>query len=165
MDTKILLNEVNDSEYISIIGKATMNTCKTISDIIDILIENKRDIVIDLTECKYIDSTFLGLLADTTIKLNDIKGYPLVILNPNSIVLDSITNTGMKQFFNIKNDLEVVKLIDKNKIQEETKFTDKKEHAKYVLKMHSVLSSLNEENKKVFENVIKQMELFLKKDN
>lgn len=156
MDTKVYIERLEDREYISISGKGTMNTIKTISDIIDVLLDEKIKITLDLTHCKYVDSTFLGLIAQTTQK------QKLQILNPNDVVLVALKNTGIYKFVDIVNDIDLSNKLIHQREAEKTQFSSNKEHAKYILKMHKILSDLSEDNKIAFENVVKQMENILK---
>lgn len=162
MDTLVFLNEYDGIKVITINGKATMNNSKTISELVEVLLEEKKYIAFNMTNCKYVDSTFLGLIATLTMKSQEQNNRPLLIINPNDVVLASLKQTGLYKFVEIKEIEDISsKLLTTEEIINKT-FENKIEHAEYVLKMHKILSDLNDENKEMFKNVINQMEALLK---
>lgn len=162
METLVYLNNLDDKKVLTIQGKATMNTSKTISDMIDLLLSDNNRVCLDMTDCKYIDSTFLGLIADSTMKSKTINGEFITILNPNDIVALSLRQTGIENFVNIEKIDNLSEKLDLRKNLENKEFSSKLEHGEYVLKMHKILSELNDQNKETFKNVISQMEAILK---
>lgn len=162
METLVFLNKLEDTNIITIKGKATMNTSKTISDMIELLLNHNEKVALNMTECKYIDSTFLGLIAESTMKSNTINGTFIKILNPNSIVLASLNQTGIINFIEIENVNNLYEKINLENPLENKTFDSKIEHSKFVLEMHKILSELNDQNKEMFKSVISQMEFILK---
>lgn len=162
METLVFLNNFENTNIITIKGKATMNTSKTISDMIDLLINNNEKVALNMTDCKYIDSTFLGLIAEATMKSNTSNGSFIKILNPNDIVLSSLKQTGIISFIEIENIQDLYDKINLENPLENKTFSSKLEHSKFVLEMHKILSELNDQNKEMFKSVISQMEFILK---
>lgn len=162
METLVFLNKLEDTNIITIKGKATMNTSKTISDMIELLLNHNEKVALNMTDCKYIDSTFLGLIAEATMKSNTVNGAFIKVLNPNSIVLASLNQTGIINFIETENVDNLYEKINLENPLENKTFDSKIEHSKFVLEMHKILSELNEQNKEMFKSVISQMEFILK---
>ena len=156
-ENKYLYGEIENIIFIKAIGSSTMKNSKTISDILDkLLCSENKEIILDMSECKYVDSTFLGLIAKYAMEIKMKWGTSLNILNPTEAVATGLKQTGIEKFVNkIENSY-----IDNLNIEEiQTKdFDDKIEKSKYILDMHKTLMNLNEENKETFKNLVDLME-------
>lgn len=82
---------------------------------------------------------------------NDFNEY-LSILNPTNEVLTALKQTGILNFVVILNEDIIV-----NGTKIEKKDFKSSNIAKHILEMHEILSDLNEENKKVFSDVVNKM--------
>ena len=156
-ENKYLYGEIENTAFIKAIGNSTMKNSKTASDIIDKLLNGeKKEIILDMSECKYMDSTFLGLIAKYAMEIKMKWNVNLNVLNPTKTVSEGLKQTGIEKFIDI-----IVSSDVDNVVTEEVKSNDfgsKLEKSKYILDMHKTLMNLNEENKETFKNVVDLME-------
>lgn len=144
----ILYATLEKCNIVKVCTSATMRNSEQVSE----LLEKDKITILDLSETTYIDSTFLGLIAKYTMKFkNDFNEY-LSILNPTNEVLTALKQTGILNFVVILNEDIIV-----NGTKIEKKDFKSSNIAKHILEMHEILSDLNEENKKVFSDVVNKM--------
>ncbi|HOJ49643.1 MAG TPA: STAS domain-containing protein [Spirochaetota bacterium] len=148
--------------YVDIKGEGTLKQSpqlkKFFVDVIDKFKGiNDVNFIINMEECQYIDSTFIGLLLIVDKKLKEILGRPLKVLNPNNYAWEVLKQMGLENILTIERgeikfpqDMQELKVDNINKI----------ELAMMMYMSHSELANLNEENKKRFESAIEM----LKKD-
>ena len=140
MEDKFLVGEFGDAIFVQFVGNATMKNSRTLEELFDkIFAGEKKEIIIDFKDCNYMDSTMLGFLAKTAIKLK--KSWSKQMFEH----LEEFTGT-----------VELAELEVKD-------FSDKGEKAKHILDAHKTLMSLSEENEKVFKNVVELLEKDIKK--
>jgi anti-anti-sigma factor len=83
------------------LGRATINEAQQFKEVIDEEIRAERkQIVIDLSACEFIDSTFIGVLVVTLKKLAA-SGGELRIIQPVSIAHSILEITNTLNIFNI----------------------------------------------------------------
>ena len=144
----ILYATLEKYNIVQVCTSATMRNSEQVSE----LLEKDKITILDLSETTYIDSTFLGLIAKYTMKFkNDFNEY-LSILNPTNEVLTALKQTGILNFVVILNEDIIV-----NGTKIEKKDFKSSNIAKHILEMHEILSDLNEDNKKVFSDVVNKM--------
>lgn len=100
------------------LSRATVKEAHEFRKFIDDEISKKKlKIIIDLSPCDFLDSTFIGVLVVTLKKLADIGGE-LRIIEPPSIAHTILTVTGTLNIFNIhKTKSEaIMSLMDPNRI-------------------------------------------------
>jgi anti-anti-sigma factor len=100
------------------ISRATVREAHEFKKFIDDEIKKKKlKIIIDLSPCDFLDSTFIGVLVVTLKKLADIGGE-LRIIEPPSIAHTILTVTGTLNIFNThKSKSEaIISLMDTNQI-------------------------------------------------
>lgn len=144
----ILYATLEKYNIVKVCTSATMRNSEQVSE----LLEKDKITILDLSETTYIDSTFLGLIAKYTMKFkNDFNEY-ISILNPTNEVLTALKQTGILNFVVILNEDIIV-----NGTKIEKKDFKSSNIAKHILEMHEILSDLNEDNKKVFSDVVNKM--------
>ena len=83
------------------ISRATLKEAKSFKSLIDDeLKKNKRKIIIDLSACEFIDSTFIGVLVVTLKKVSE-AGGELRLVQPKSIAHSTLEATGTLNIFNV----------------------------------------------------------------
>ena len=83
------------------ISRATIKEAKDFKKIIDEEIRMKKlKIIIDLSPCNFIDSTFIGVLVVTLKRLSGIGGE-LRLVRPNSVAHSILEATGTLNIFNL----------------------------------------------------------------
>ena len=91
---------------IKINGRANFSSSMDFRTVVnELLAKGYRYVVLDLSECQLMDSTFLGVLAGLGLKLNPSPGGPadsaIELLNPNARVSDLLENLGVLHLFKI----------------------------------------------------------------
>ena len=161
-EDKYLAGEYERKLFIKIVGNATMKNSKTLDLLFEkVFKEESKDLILNLEECNYMDSTMLGLLAKTAIKMKKLWNKKMYVVNIPNTVSMSLKSTGVDK---------LMEFIDSNNTgnveveQLETRdFDGKKEKTMHILESHKVLMELNDENKVVFKNVVNLLEQELKK--
>ena len=161
MEDRFLYGKADNTIFIKIEGNATMKNSKTLSDVLeDIFDGDKINIVLEMSKCNYLDSTFLGLIAKTALETKKRWNSPLYVMNASNMVLNGLKQTGIDKFIEIvedsKLDLETTELGKKD-------FNDKEEKTHHILEMHKTLMDLNEKNQETFKNVVELIERSLDK--
>jgi len=159
MDDGNILYALQDSLcFIKFTGKIRYIISAGLDSFIDDINNNDsvKDVLIDLTQTEYIDSTNLGLLAKITNVMLCKYNNKATIISTNeniNLLLDSL---GFDEFFiiiNNNNNNPDIALQQVPNIEN----TDK-ERALLLLKTHRTLMDLNEKNKNVFQEVVKTLE-------
>lgn len=113
-------------------------------------IENK-DVIIDLTEAQYLDSTNLGIMAkiSDTMQTNFSKQTTIISSNPDITTL--LTNIGFDEYFTILDECPDTEtsLSDISEM-----VTGNRSMALMMLEAHKSLMELNDKNKNVFSSVV-----------
>lgn len=156
---RYLVGEFADKIFIKIEGNATMKNSKTLEDLFKKIFEGEqKDIIFDMENCNYMDSTMLGLIAKTAIKLRQSWKIPIYAINATNTILTGWKSTGIDKLLvileGVSNDADMTSLDTKD-------FKDKDEKTRHILEAHKTLMDLSEENKQVFKNVVNLLEMEL----
>ena len=116
--------------------------------------------VLELCECRTMDSTFLGVLSGLSIQLSQCQNGapPLELLNPNPRISDTLDSLGVSHLFSIRGSDSP--LTDKYEPLEPAASSSRLELARTCLEAHKVLMDLKPENAQKFKDVA----LFLAED-
>lgn len=156
-ENKYLAGEIEGEFFIKFVGNATMKNSKTIDELLEKLLnKEEKDIVLDFEDCNYMDSTMLGLIAKTAIKVKKNWKKTLYALNTCNIIKSSFKSTGVDK---------LLEFIESESIEEGTieeldmkEFENKESKTEHILEAHKTLMGLTDENKKVFKNVVDLLE-------
>jgi anti-sigma B factor antagonist len=145
----------SDPVVVRINGKANYLNCNSFREFIEKMVEDgKGNIVLDFTDCKGMDSTFLGILAGTALELR--KQTPpgvLLLCKLGQRNHELVCNLGLQNILTIAEDLP-------ESLQEASSagFSELKNmevsNAKNVLSAHENLVKVNTENATQFQDVI-----------
>lgn len=161
MEDKFLVGEYEDKVFVQFIGNSTMKNSRTIEELFDkIFAGEKKEIIIDFKDCNYMDSTMLGFLAKTAIKLKKAWNKHMFEFNATNMVKASLKSTGVYNLMEHLEDFSGTVELTELEIKD---FSDKGEKARHILDAHKTLMSLSEENEKVFKNVVELLEKDIKK--
>lgn len=156
MEDRFLYSEADDTIFIKIEGNATMKNSKTLSDLlIEIFKGETRNLVFEMSDCNYLDSTFLGLIAKSALEIKKNWNSTLYIMNASNMVINGLQQTGIDKFVE---KIEDDNLDLKTSEIEKQDFDNKKDKTIHILEMHKTLMGLNEENKETFKNVVDMIE-------
>jgi anti-anti-sigma factor len=153
-----ILYAENDHKYfIKLTGNLRFTSGHDFSSMLNVIFKDPelKDIMIDMSEADYLDSTILGFLAKTAdfmLKKFQRKATVLSLNEDINYLLDSI---GLNDVFIVVESCdytpEILKKIPNLKSSEQ-------ENALAILDAHRQLIKLNEKNKAVFKNVIELLE-------
>lgn len=151
---------------IKIKGKANCPTSVQFRNLVRELLESHCSLlVLELSECSIMDSTFLGGLAEMAMNISSSKDCaPVKLLNPNERVYVSIENLGVIQYFNVINgpgacipeaatECQTVEMSEVSRL----------EMSENSLAAHKFLSQLSGANAEKFKDVIKFLEDYIHK--
>ncbi|AHH12828.1 Putative STAS superfamily protein [Borrelia hermsii YBT] len=152
----------DDSIFIKLINRFTALYSVNFKIFIKNKFINNNDkinkLYIDLSETKYLDSTFMGVLLYINNKSNEHK-KTFKIINSSKEALKNLKSLGLEKILKIENQEEK---LQRSEMKEYLCFnTHKNTIFKSMLKSHMSLSSLNRDNKKEFCTLIRR----LKKEN
>lgn len=150
MEEALYLGETTEGLYIRATGHITAGLCAELKasvfsrlDKSDALIPG--ELVMDLSECDYMDSTFMGLIVGFNKRFKVVSGHTLQVLNPSQECLKLLTSLGIVKL------LEIVDNPSRRLPGPLTKLTKgEKPSADLLLKAHQNLSELSAENEKKF---------------
>ena len=144
-----------NSSYVKIIGRATFSMAPDFKSFVEKQMELKlQDVWLDLKKCESLDSTFIGVITNLTIKYSENSVTHLKLLNLSEHLIKILKTLGLLNVLTISN----------SKSEEEISFEDvkktdnsKKNIALTMLEAHEMLSSLNEKNALEFKNVVEYL--------
>ena len=155
LKTTFLVDAYNDPVIIKINGRASYLNCASFSDFIDQMIQQgKLNFALDFTDCTGMDSTFLGILASTALRVHKHEMKGEVILCHLSVKnLKLIRNVGLHRVVEI--DSEGFPM-DFNKRGQDLISSSKDEgkDAKIILQAHESLVQIDDRNLARFQDVI-----------
>ena len=152
MDTNLQVAATEGVLCIKITGPANFNATPGFKSIVKRLCtEVGHTLLLDLTDCITMDSTFLGVLASLSLRLEK----PIEMLNPSERINDLLDNLGVLELFRIdQGDNPLVGRLDET----ETPEANKREMTETSLEAHRTLMALNPENVPRFQDVAKFLE-------
>jgi anti-anti-sigma factor len=123
----------------------------------EVVDEKIKDVIVDLRECDYIDSTDIGVLAKiATLQQGKGEKKPMLIYSEESKIFSAVADVKINPLF----DVRIGKSTDENSGEfHELKNpkTTKYEITKLMYSTHKILSDLDDENKEKFESVVKYL--------
>ncbi len=145
-----LISAYSDPVVVKINGKANYLNCNAFREFTETILANgSRNIFIDFTECKGMDSTFLGILAGTAIELRKLSPVgELVVGNLSERNYELICNLGLQNLLTISEE-------SGQKDQEYNALQNQEvSDAKNILEAHENLTAADKENEAKFQDVI-----------
>jgi anti-anti-sigma factor len=145
--------------YIDVNGEGTLRQSNALKQFMFDVLEKfsgikEVEFYMNLTNCQYVDSTFIGLLLILDKKIRDMIGKPLVILQPSGYVLEVIQQMGLENILHLEQE---PKPFPDNMKELEVENINKIELAMMMYLAHSELANLNEDNRKKFESAVSML--------
>lgn len=154
---KIQFAESDGTYVLKLIGEVRLTLCSSLEAFLQAVFEEPgfRSVIVDLSETESIDSTSLGLLAKLSIMARKQIDQRPVLVSPRPDITRILMSMGFERIFVIVED-------DGNHTGEYCEIeckdcSEESVHAR-VLDAHRVLMSLNEDNRKAFSDLVKQLE-------
>ena len=151
MEAEEVYLSLNSSElFLKVRGHITAKYCRDLRRKIRTLWENStgfNEITVDLSDCSYMDSTFLGLLVIFNRKYCLPGNTRISVLNPSETCCSLLRDTGLTDLVNLKEGPPAEALA-----QTRLACTDQVS-LDLLLKTHEELISLSDENRSRFGNI------------
>ena len=147
---ELFLGDKGSGLCITVRGHATARYCRELRDKVRLRIEAFRqnpsgeEIIVDLTDCSYMDSTFLGLLVTLNRRYCRPGGTTLVVHNPSDQCAQLLQETGLTELVAVHRG---EKHLPENAVRIDS---DAGMNADLILKAHEELMELSEENRRRF---------------
>jgi anti-anti-sigma regulatory factor len=150
LEEALFFGETGTGLYIRATGHITATLCSDLKGIVYGRLDRSegsflKEIIMDLSQCDYMDSTFMGLIVGFNKKLIKISGNQIQILNPSLECLKLLKSLGIIKLLNIVESPEKKIKFTMAKLSKSEKPT-----AELLLKAHEDLSELSPENEKKF---------------
>ena len=154
---QLFVADLGSSAVVRITGCANFASSVPFKKLVNGLIERGcAKFTLDLTDCKLMDSTFLGVLVGVTHKLGQAaKGVEL--FNPSEQVQAMFDNLGILELFEQANSLDQAEVSEA-----EISNAAKRELTENSLEAHRTLMDANPENEAKFKEVARFLEEDLK---
>lgn len=143
-------------------GRITWVYGQTLFDHAMSIIDNKRNVVLDLTNCTYLDSTLLGTLHELVIRAGKVGVY-IHLQGVSSHLLAAFEELSMQSLIKCVLDEPITVNAKRHKLVL-TDVSLSRQQAR-LLRAHQVLAELSEDNRIEFDSVIEAMRTELKQDN
>ncbi len=166
---RVIINVGYDKSniYVFVIGEATMLIAPTLKKFVFDIIQKisgseEHNIYINLSDCKYMDSTFIGTLIIIEKKCMDLLNKHVLLINPNAYSMEVLDQMGLLKVFTIISDFQPS--VNLNVWQLEMKDMDRLENAILMFQAHEELSVINDVNRKQFSLVTQTLKEEIEKE-
>ncbi|MGC6424034.1 MAG: STAS domain-containing protein [Lentimonas sp.] len=157
-----LVSAYSEPVVVQINGKANYLNCNTFREFIEkMLRDGKTQFVLDFSNCKGMDSTFLGILAGTALELK--KSTPpgvFVVCNLGERNKELICNLGLQHLLTLGDDLPATRDANFSELKNQ-EVSD----ARTVLSAHENLIKADDQNAAKFQDVISFLKNQVERDN
>ena len=155
---KIQFAESEGTYVLKLIGEVRLTLCSSLEEFLDMMFDEPRfkSVIIDLSEAQTIDSTSLGVLAKLSIKANKRFNLVPVLICPQPDITRILLSMGFDRIFIIVKEDQSSGYRSMNELHCEAG-CEAATHAQ-VLDAHRVLMDLNENNRRAFSDLVKQLE-------
>jgi len=154
IENKLLFGGDGNEIILFVTGEATMSMApalkKFIWDILDAGHNQLSELRINLKDCHYMDSTFIGTILIVTRKLFDDCGLKCEIVKPSVFCRKTLISMGLIDLLPINDEYEY----EGEKFPISMRSLDKLAKSKLLYNAHKELSEVNEENRRMFELVL-----------
>lgn len=147
--------EKDDITYIKMVGNLKYTTTSGFDHFVDGLMERGfKNVVIDLSEATYIDSTNLGLIAKIAGRARNNPEMHVSIVSPNEDINEILRSVRFDKLFTIVEDMEVVDELEE--IPDEQR--DKQKDLQMLIQAHKALIDIDKQNRPQFKDVVELLE-------
>lgn len=146
--------------YIRVRGRATFMLASDFKQYVSMQVEQRqRGVLVDLSECETIDSTFIGTITSLSLKYRKTHPGCIKLFNISSHVREIMDTLGLTNILDVVNSNE----FDSVQFSEMTPGThDRVDVARLMLDAHQTLSGISNENELEFKNVVEYLQKQLK---
>ena len=154
---------LHQKAFVRVKGRGDFQNSQVLKDFIhNTLNKGMTDLLIDLKQCKTMDSTFMGVLAGTALELKNKHQKKLTLFNVEEHNFKLLTTLGIHIFMNIVPNEHLASPPEEME-QLQPKTLPKQDMAKEMLNAHSTLMDISEENRIKFKDVYEYLKEETKK--
>ena len=157
---KILFAESEGAYLLKLVGEVRLTICPALEAFLEKMLNEAsfHSIIVDLSETETIDSTSLGLLAKLSIRAKKQYGLVPVLISTESDITRVLHSMGFERVFIIVEELETVTDFTMKELPCDFGNNSEQVIHERVLDAHRTLMSLNDDNRKAFSELVKQLE-------
>ena len=155
---KIQFAESEGTYVLKLIGEVRLTLCSSLETFLTMMFNEPgfKSVIIDLSETDTIDSTSLGMLAKLSIQAKKRFNLVPVLVSPRPDITRILMSMGFERIFVIVQEKDSSSNQYMNELGCEV--GSEQSTQAQVLDAHRVLMSLNEDNRKAFNDLVKQLE-------
>ena len=144
-----------DAIYVRVVGLGSMSNSATFKDFVDRMqVEGYRRFVVDLAECRGVDSTFMGILLG--LSHCEEGGGGLVVVNANAHCRRQMESIGLHRILKIQaQPADVPKDLELHELPEAE--ASPLQRLKLIMKAHQDLIALDKKNEEKFGAFLKDI--------
>lgn len=140
--------------FLVFVGKVSWVQGKPVAQSIRDAVRKKQDIVVDLSECEYLDSAMLGTLHETAHECS-VNSLKLTIQGVSKPIYDAFVELGMYDVLGFVIGGRISVPTDRSRLSDED--IDTMAQQRWLLRAHEALASLNTANEEEFRHVIEEL--------
>ena len=148
-------------------GRMRAGNCFSLNQFLHPYIENvkrKIKIMIDLSKCDYMDSTFIGFILSLIIKHQSHTPDSVKILNPSEKCKKLLKGLSCLKQVNVCNNTQIPN-ISTFKLENSVSDFNCRENIELVFEAHKRLSKINKKNRDEFKSLVNELKRVLKSRN
>jgi anti-anti-sigma factor len=157
----IEVGTTSQKAFVRVKGRGDFQNSQVLKDFINAMIEKGlTEFLIDLKDCRTMDSTFMGVLAGTALQLKNKYQKKLTLYHVEEHNLKLLTTLGIHIFMNIiPNEPGTPSQFEELPVTN----SSKENLAQEMLKAHAILMEISEENRVKFKDVYEYLKEEIKK--
>jgi anti-anti-sigma regulatory factor len=156
----IQVAEQDHTAYIRMRGRATFMLASDFKTYVTMQVEDRqRGVLIDLSECETIDSTFIGTITSLSLKYRKTHPGCVKLFNISSHVREILSTLGLITILDVVNGNENESVAFSEMAPGDQSRVDV---AHLMLDAHQTLSGINRENALEFKNVVEYLQKQIK---
>jgi len=149
---------IDKTVVVRVEGRATFKQAAPLKDYFDQILKagEEREIILDLSRCETLDSTFLGILAGMSSSMRKLDWAPISLVNMNATINRLVSIIGLNRVVDIYDPDKVPSgdSIECQALDNENNSMNKKEQILFMLDAHRQLLPLEEGNEMRFKNLM-----------
>ena len=152
MDEVFFFKDTDEGVFVRVEGHVTASRCPELKGRIFSRLDRSPAppaVYFDLSDCEYMDSTFLGLIVGVNKRYKGLSQKRVTVLHANPTCMGLLRTIGVTRLVDIS-DEEVVMPVDMEEIGPAQRAT-----AEFILDAHENLTELSEENRNRFATLTK----------
>jgi len=153
----LLAAESDETLIIKVVGKGTWVESETLKSFCEKKMqEGFTEIVIELKECKHLDSTFIGVLCGISLQRHKKGGGRIALINISPVIEKTFKTLGLQNIVSLWPETSLKNLKTEEITSEAS--SSRKGKMKHILEAHRILTEISPQSKEKFSDLLAQME-------